>query len=483
MAVARDEDGRLVMVKRAGPGPGADRLRREATVLEHTTGRGCVELVAVADVPGGGVRLTTAWVGGGSLATALPLRPARVLVLARALAGTLADLHAAGVVHGRVAPDHVVLAEGDRPLLCGLADARLPDEDEGPTPAADVIALLALVADLVGDARGDLADGLRAVVAAGPAGGATAVAARLGALAPPPRRPTPSPPRDLRPRRTPPPRRRPPVRGLVVAGVSAVVLLGLTVTVVRGARGPEAAPVRPATTVTTRPPCPAASPTAVDLDGDGCGEAVAVRAGVVTAGERRWQVGEPDDLAAVGDWDCEGPATAAVVRPATGEVWVYDRWASADRPVTARPGPAAMGAVTAARRHRIRRLRPPRGHHRRRRPRASGPRLSGSGLQNGAAKCPVLQARTVATRCYWSGTRRRTATSLASNRPCTDRTRRSPSGTTRPSSSSRSSAARAPAGTPARVRMASWRASSRRSGGASSSPAASVGTPAATAAT
>jgi hypothetical protein len=69
--------------------------------------------------------------------------------------------------------------------------------------------------------------------------------------------------------------------------------------------------------------------------------------GVVTIGDERWRVGEAGDLVAVGDWDCDARATAAVVRPATGEVWVYDSWASAGRPLTARPGPAVPGATAA----------------------------------------------------------------------------------------------------------------------------------------
>jgi hypothetical protein len=75
---------------------------------------------------------------------------------------------------------------------------------------------------------------------------------------------------------------------------------------------------------------------------------VAVRDGVVHADGTRWRVGEPADLAAVADWDCDGRATAAVVRPATGEVWVYDDWVPAGATATARPVPAVPGLVGAA---------------------------------------------------------------------------------------------------------------------------------------
>jgi hypothetical protein len=339
VAVARDEQGRLVMVKRSGPGPGADRLRREAAALAGATGAGCVDLVVLADEPDGGARLTTAWVGGGTLATALPQGPERVRAVAGALAASLGQLHDRGLVHGRVAPEHVLL-DGDRPVLCGLAGARLPGEDEGPSPEDDVAALLSLVDGLLGEARGDLAGRLRGVVAAGTGGGAAAVAARLEALDPVP----PAPRREVRPRRAAPaPAARPRVRGMVVSGAAAVVLLVSAVSLLRDGGGSGAAPARP--TTTTRPPCPPAGSPAADLDGDGCAEALSLRSGVVTSGNRRWQVGEAGDLAAVADWDCDGRATAAVVRPAAGEVWVYDAWATASRRVTARPGPDAPGAT------------------------------------------------------------------------------------------------------------------------------------------
>jgi hypothetical protein len=326
-----------VAVKRSGPGPAADRLRREAAALAAAGGAGCVELVEVVDEPDGGIRLTTAWVGGATLATALPLRPERARAVTGALASSLAQLHDHGLVHGRVTPEHVLL-DGDRPVLCGFAEARLPGEDEGPATEGDVAALLALVHGLLGGARGELAERLRGVVAAGTGGGATAVAARLAALDPPP-----PPPREIRPRRAVSPPRAP-VRGMVASGVAALVLLVVAVSVLRDGGGSAAAPARP---VTTRASCPRAGGPAADLDGDGCPEALSVASGVVTAGDRRWRVGDPGDLSAVADWDCDGRASAAVVRPATGQVWIYDDWATASRPVTARPGPTAPGATAA----------------------------------------------------------------------------------------------------------------------------------------
>jgi hypothetical protein len=334
MAVEREPEGRLVAVKRADLGAGADRLRHEAAALEAAAGAGPVELVELGEETGGGVRLVTRWVGGGNLATALPLGPTRVLAVARALAASLAELHRRGLVHGAVAPEHVLL-DGDRPVLCGFGGARLPGDDDGPSADEDVTALLALLDGLVGDDRGPLPDRLRAVVVAGSGGGAAAVADRLAAVEPAPR--------EVRPRR-PPAARTPPVRGLVVAGGAAVVLLVLAGAMWRTGGGTDAPPVR---STTTAPACGPPSPPSADLDGDGCPEPVVVTDGVVTAGDRRWRVAESEDLAAVADWDCDGRATAAVVRPGTGEVWVYDGWAAADRPVTARPGPDVPGVTRA----------------------------------------------------------------------------------------------------------------------------------------
>jgi hypothetical protein len=61
------------------------------------------------------------------------------------------------------------------------------------------------------------------------------------------------------------------------------------------------------------------------------------------AGER-FGVGEPGDEAVVGDWDCDGTATPGVVRPATGEVFLFDRWAEPGRPLTVTAALRVAGA-------------------------------------------------------------------------------------------------------------------------------------------
>jgi hypothetical protein len=104
---------------------------------------------------------------------------------------------------------------------------------------------------------------------------------------------------------------------------------------------PDAAATR------TRPaPCPPAPPApAADVDGDGCAEHVAVAGGTVTAGSARWSLGAPGDVVAVGDWDCRGGATPALLRPTTGDVFVFTSWAGRGRPVTVTPDRRVPGAV------------------------------------------------------------------------------------------------------------------------------------------
>jgi hypothetical protein len=71
---------------------------------------------------------------------------------------------------------------------------------------------------------------------------------------------------------------------------------------------------------------------------------VALDAGVLVAGARRMRVGAPGDEVAVGRWTCSG-ATAALLRPATGEVFRFDGWATPDRAVTAMRVATVEGAV------------------------------------------------------------------------------------------------------------------------------------------
>jgi len=84
---------------------------------------------------------------------------------------------------------------------------------------------------------------------------------------------------------------------------------------------------------------PCAAPVAsggADVDGDGCADVVEVDGNTVVIGPWRFRLGAPDDVVAVGDWDCDGRATAAVLRRSSGEVHVFDEWATDSNPATGR---------------------------------------------------------------------------------------------------------------------------------------------------
>ncbi len=90
--------------------------------------------------------------------------------------------------------------------------------------------------------------------------------------------------------------------------------------------------------------CAQADPPAADVDGDGCREAIKVNGTSISAGRVSYDIGEAGDRVAVGDWDCDGLATAGLVRPATGEVFLFDGWAGADGAVTVEATSVVPGA-------------------------------------------------------------------------------------------------------------------------------------------
>jgi hypothetical protein len=55
-------------------------------------------------------------------------------------------------------------------------------------------------------------------------------------------------------------------------------------------------------------------------------------------------VGGAGDLVVVGDWDCDGIDTPAVLRPSSHSVWVFDRWDSRPRRATTSADVDAIGA-------------------------------------------------------------------------------------------------------------------------------------------
>jgi hypothetical protein len=134
VSIGVDADGRPVTVKHA-TGAAAARLVREADALAAARHPGVVELVDRTVTPDG-ITIRTRHAGNRTAASCDPLEVAEVAGLVAALAGTVADLHAAGVAHGRIRPEHVVVSASGRPVLCGFAEATLGVS--GAARAADV---------------------------------------------------------------------------------------------------------------------------------------------------------------------------------------------------------------------------------------------------------------------------------------------------------------------------------------------------------
>ncbi|HEX5365984.1 MAG TPA: hypothetical protein VFW63_04890 [Acidimicrobiales bacterium] len=136
---------------------------------------------------------------------------------------------------------------------------------------------------------------------------------------------------------TPARRRVRPATALVALVAGAGVLVPVALLGAEGDGEPRA------TTPTAG--CPPVVAPAADVDGDGCREAVTADGASVVAGDARWSLGTPGDVAAVGDWDCDGEAAAALLRPASGEVFVFPGWAAAGQPITVRPVQRVAGGT------------------------------------------------------------------------------------------------------------------------------------------
>lgn len=82
-----------------------------------------------------------------------------------------------------------------------------------------------------------------------------------------------------------------------------------------------------------------------DIGRDHCADAIVSRDGGLTirrvAGDtQRFAVGGPGDQVVVGDWDCDGGATAGLYRPRSGWLYLFDDWPRAGRALTSLPGVA-----------------------------------------------------------------------------------------------------------------------------------------------
>ena len=135
------EGGELVAVKRGRPADGP-RLAAEAARLRAARHPGVVELIEAeaTGTPDAGLPVLRTRLAGSTTLATRHLPPDRAAAVEAELRTTVAALHARGIVHGRISPDHVVLAPGTRPVLCGFGDGLGADGAPLP-PAVDLAAL------------------------------------------------------------------------------------------------------------------------------------------------------------------------------------------------------------------------------------------------------------------------------------------------------------------------------------------------------
>ncbi len=350
-------DGSEAVIAKRGTGGARAGIRREAEVIGAVGGTELVQLVELRD-RAEVTELVLRDVGGASLAARLadPKTTATTAMgLLATTCETVARLHARGWGHGRIDAHHVLVTARGRIRLCSLRSAAPLDVD--PTIArADRAALLRLVDDWTHSTaqrphRRLSVGGLRARL----------LARRTHRL-----QDDPDPQVLARILRRAARAGDVPLRrswraltmvavaaiGLVVAGRAVAGLAGTgtgtgstassassspsarsdTATPATDAPDPTEASVPNddpgATTPNAIPDCPPGSTDLPDVDGDRCGDDVRIEDDVVVVADRRYRVGRPGDVVAVGDWDCDGTATAAVLQPSTGTVHVFSTWAT-----------------------------------------------------------------------------------------------------------------------------------------------------------
>ena len=368
VTVSRWEGG-LIAVKQVAAERAAD-IQREADLLRRLDHPGLVRFVDLVETADGGRALHTEFVNSDTWASRPLADPAERAAGMAALAAVVADLHQLGVAHLQLTPPHVLHGENDLPVLCGLTSAAEATPENRHTD-------LAALADLCHDpalGRGALSGKLYSLADAAREGTLSAreLARRLDTIAT--KRPTRAAPvrvagggvlESIKRRCRPMPLLR---AGAVVVAVLAAFVIGARSgdpATPPAAPAPgqdeapgdvggasqdlldhynpvdETGPIAEPEMISDRDPIAEPDPvtlpdliaepdpvTLPDLIAESDEIAVSVReaAAVIEHGGRRYAIGTTGDFVETGDWDCDGQATAAIVRPSTGGVVLFDAW-------------------------------------------------------------------------------------------------------------------------------------------------------------
>ena len=301
--------GRLVAVKSATTEREVAALTHEADLLRRSAHPGVVAVVSFTSTIDRAELVLTA-PSEYTVAERMPESIGACLDFVAAIADIVADLHAIGVAHGAIRPDHVLVTDNDQPVLCGFGCAQTVVDPQ--LFSADVIAIGELLAWLARRMPSD-ARTLRRVTAVVARSREPEVTARALGFAMVD---------DLR---------RAKVRRAGTShrpAASALITLGAIATAA-AMFADNGAPQMGAPST----PAPSSRVTVPeDLDSPR-----------VAVGGSSYRVGQPGDLAFF--VPCEGDDRVVVIRPSTGDLFVFDRFAQAGTPLTAR----SIGRVDGAR--------------------------------------------------------------------------------------------------------------------------------------
>ena len=369
VVVATDPELGVVARQRATEVSRREQLRATATLLGELHNPGLVEVLALRDPAPGPTELLTRWVGATTLADHAPQRPTEVAGLMAAVASTVAELHRGGIAHRQLRADHV-LVDGARPVLCGVSHLGAGTAADLATDVADLGRLLtALLTRCRRGIEPAAQLRLRRLTQLATTTPATLDAARLATELSQvrgsrlPTAPAPDPePADRQGRSAAATPRAPRAHR---AAAAAALALGVLLTNAGwahlqparsrlGAPDPTAAAASPAPTGCARRTARPSAGTAlqIDLDGDGCPETVAIDGPRLTVDGTRYTLGRRGDVIALGTWDAAGVPTPALLRPASGAVFVFHTWPGPGHDVTAHPRTVVPGAVSLSVRHR-----------------------------------------------------------------------------------------------------------------------------------
>lgn len=104
------------------------------------------------------------------------------------------------------------------------------------------------------------------------------------------------------------------------------------------------------------PKCPASGGTTAtggtalvaDIDGDGCGDNVELGDSTIKVNDETFTVGNPGDSLAIGRWKCTSGQHLALLRPSTGQVYVFDNWPARGETASPRQVETIKGARSIA---------------------------------------------------------------------------------------------------------------------------------------